>query len=113
MQRVGLHLAPAALAVVLAVALSGCGTFTDNDVAGVTITPSGTTDVSEDGATDTYQIALDTEARSGGLFVLQHGTLYPVLHRLEAAKLVRSAWREAYEDVVWSLINHREFVWMP
>lgn len=41
-----------------------------------------------------YQIALDTEARSGGLFVLQHGTLYPVLHRLEAAKLVRSAWRE-------------------
>ncbi|MCA9046659.1 MAG: DUF1553 domain-containing protein, partial [Planctomycetaceae bacterium] len=22
-------------------------------------------------------------------------------------------WREAYEDVVWSLINHREFVWMP
>jgi PadR family transcriptional regulator, regulatory protein PadR len=41
-----------------------------------------------------YQIALDTEARSGGLFVLQHGTLYPVLHRLEAAKLVRSAWQE-------------------
>jgi cytochrome c553 len=23
------------------------------------------------------------------------------------------AWREAYEDVIWSLINHREFVWMP
>jgi len=22
-------------------------------------------------------------------------------------------WREAYEDVVWSLVNHREFVWMP
>jgi mono/diheme cytochrome c family protein len=22
-------------------------------------------------------------------------------------------WRTAYEDVVWSLINHREFVWMP
>ncbi|MEZ5940071.1 MAG: DUF1553 domain-containing protein [Planctomycetaceae bacterium] len=22
-------------------------------------------------------------------------------------------WREAYEDVIWSLINHREFVWMP
>lgn len=41
-----------------------------------------------------YQIALDTEARSQGLFVLQHGTLYPVLHRLEAAKLVRSAWEE-------------------
>ncbi|WP_149494754.1 DUF1553 domain-containing protein [Roseiconus lacunae] len=22
-------------------------------------------------------------------------------------------WREVYEDVVWSLINHSEFVWMP
>ena len=26
---------------------------------------------------------------------------------------LRSAWREVYEDVVWSLINHREYVWMP
>ncbi|MCC9600179.1 DUF1553 domain-containing protein [Stieleria sp. JC731] len=24
-----------------------------------------------------------------------------------------SAWREVYEDVVWSLINHSEFVWIP
>jgi DNA-binding PadR family transcriptional regulator len=47
-----------------------------------------------DGPRHGYQIALDTEARSDGLFVLQHGTLYPVLHRLEAAKLVRSEWRE-------------------
>lgn len=23
------------------------------------------------------------------------------------------AWREIYEDVIWSLINHREFVWIP
>ncbi|TWU12109.1 Planctomycete cytochrome C [Symmachiella macrocystis] len=23
------------------------------------------------------------------------------------------SWRVVYEDVVWSLINHREFVWMP
>ncbi|MDF1814708.1 MAG: DUF1553 domain-containing protein [Verrucomicrobiales bacterium] len=22
-------------------------------------------------------------------------------------------WREIYEDLIWSLINHREFVWMP
>ena len=22
-------------------------------------------------------------------------------------------WRDAYEDVLWSLVNHREFVWMP
>ncbi|MBP85896.1 MAG: hypothetical protein CMJ64_04130 [Planctomycetaceae bacterium] len=26
---------------------------------------------------------------------------------------LESEWREVYEDVVWSLINHREFVWMP
>lgn len=26
---------------------------------------------------------------------------------------LRTEWREVYEDVVWSLINHREFVWMP
>lgn len=24
-----------------------------------------------------------------------------------------SDWRSVYEDVVWSLVNHREFVWMP
>ena len=23
------------------------------------------------------------------------------------------AWRAVYEDALWSLINHREFVWMP
>ncbi|MDG1895729.1 MAG: DUF1553 domain-containing protein [Fuerstiella sp.] len=22
-------------------------------------------------------------------------------------------WREVYEDLIWSLVNHREFVWMP
>ncbi|NDB33286.1 MAG: hypothetical protein EB160_07650, partial [Nitrososphaeria archaeon] len=26
---------------------------------------------------------------------------------------LRSEWREIYEDLVWSLINDREFVWMP
>ena len=26
---------------------------------------------------------------------------------------LRPEWRERFEDVVWSLINHREFVWMP
>ena len=31
----------------------------------------------------------------------------PVDTRFEAQ------WRELYEDVVWSLVNHREFVWMP
>lgn len=26
---------------------------------------------------------------------------------------LRTAWREVYEDLVWSLINDREFVWIP
>lgn len=26
---------------------------------------------------------------------------------------LRTNWRERYEDIVWSLINSREFVWMP
>lgn len=26
---------------------------------------------------------------------------------------LKSVWRETYEDLVWSLINSREFVWMP
>ena len=26
---------------------------------------------------------------------------------------LRSAWREIYEDFIWSLINHRDFVWLP
>lgn len=31
----------------------------------------------------------------------------PVDPRLQAE------WREVYEDIVWSLVNHREFVWVP
>jgi hypothetical protein len=26
---------------------------------------------------------------------------------------LKPAWREVYEDVVWTLINNREFVWLP
>lgn len=39
-----------------------------------------------------YQIALDVEQRSAGRFILQHGTLYPILHRLEAEKLISGRW---------------------
>jgi PadR family transcriptional regulator, regulatory protein PadR len=42
-----------------------------------------------------YQIALDVEERSGGRFVFQHGTLYPILHRLEAEGLIAGQWEEA------------------
>jgi DNA-binding PadR family transcriptional regulator len=45
-----------------------------------------------------YQIALEVAEQSDGLFVLQHGTLYPVLHRLEKAKLVRSEWSEGERE---------------
>jgi len=26
---------------------------------------------------------------------------------------LRAPWREVYEDVVWSVVNDREFVWLP
>src|SRR5690606_14842863 len=45
-----------------------------------------------DGDKHGYQIALDVEERSEGAFVFQHGTLYPILHRLEAEKLIRGQW---------------------
>lgn len=39
-----------------------------------------------------YQIGIDVEAESDGLFCFKHGTLYPILHRLEGERLVRGAW---------------------
>jgi len=39
-----------------------------------------------------YQIGLDVEADSNGLFRFRHGTLYPILHRLEAEGLIRGSW---------------------
>jgi DNA-binding PadR family transcriptional regulator len=39
-----------------------------------------------------YQIGLDVEADSNGLFRFRHGTLYPILHRLESEGLIRGSW---------------------
>lgn len=39
-----------------------------------------------------YQIALDIEEESRGLVRFRHGTLYPILHRLEGEGLVRGSW---------------------
>lgn len=39
-----------------------------------------------------YQIALRVEERTGGRFSFQHGTLYPILHRLEKEGRVAGAW---------------------
>ena len=41
-----------------------------------------------------YQIGLDLKRQSDGLFVLTHGTLYPILHRLEADGAIRGTWSE-------------------
>lgn len=45
-----------------------------------------------DGAKHGYQIALDVEADSRGMFSFQHGTLYPILHRLEKEGLLSGRW---------------------
>jgi DNA-binding PadR family transcriptional regulator len=39
-----------------------------------------------------YEIALAVERDSGGTFAFQHGTLYPILHRLEKEGLIKGAW---------------------
>ena len=45
-----------------------------------------------DGSKHGYQIALDVESESNCLFSFQHGTLYPILHRLEGKRLIRGSW---------------------
>ena len=39
-----------------------------------------------------YQIALDVEAHSDGVFRFRHGTLYPILHRMEANGFIQGRW---------------------
>jgi DNA-binding PadR family transcriptional regulator len=39
-----------------------------------------------------YQIAVEAEESTGGIFAFQHGTLYPILHRLEKDRLVQGHW---------------------
>lgn len=59
--------------------------------------------VLERGPAHGYQIALSVEERTGGAFSFQHGTLYPILHRLETDGHVRGKWggegrrRKTYE----------------
>lgn len=40
-----------------------------------------------------YQLALELEERSDGFFRFNHGTLYPILHKLEQEGLIRGTWR--------------------
>ena len=39
-----------------------------------------------------YQLVLDIESRSAGRFRFNHGTLYPILHKLEKDGLIRGDW---------------------
>ena len=41
-----------------------------------------------------YQLALDIEEGSGGRFGFKHGTLYPILHKLEKEGLIEGAWSD-------------------
>ncbi len=40
-----------------------------------------------------YQLALEIESRSEGFFTFNHGTLYPILHKLEKEGLIKGSWK--------------------
>ena len=41
-----------------------------------------------------YQLVLELEQQSGGAVRFKHGTLYPILHKLEKDGLIRGDWLE-------------------
>ena len=41
-----------------------------------------------------YQLICELKERSGGMFVLKEGTLYPILYRMEDDGLVTNRWSE-------------------
>ncbi len=41
-----------------------------------------------------YQLALELEKRSEGHFQFNHGTLYPILHKLEKNGLIKGTWKQ-------------------
>lgn len=41
-----------------------------------------------------YQLALDIEQKSGGTLKFNHGTLYPILHKLEKQGLIVGTWSD-------------------
>jgi DNA-binding PadR family transcriptional regulator len=48
-----------------------------------------------DGPAHGYAVIEELKRRSGGEFALPEGTVYPVLHRLEAEGLLESSWTAA------------------
>ena len=47
-----------------------------------------------DGPKHGYQLALEIEERSEGWFRFNHGTLYPILHKLESSGYIAGSWDE-------------------
>jgi PadR family transcriptional regulator PadR len=47
-----------------------------------------------DGRKHGYQLALEIEERSGGYFKFNHGTLYPILHKLEKDGMIGGTWKQ-------------------
>ena len=41
-----------------------------------------------------YQLALEIEEKSNGFFKFNHGTLYPILHKLEKDGLIKGTWKQ-------------------
>jgi DNA-binding PadR family transcriptional regulator len=41
-----------------------------------------------------YQLALDIEKKSEGIFKFNHGTLYPILHKLEKGGFIKGSWKQ-------------------
>jgi DNA-binding PadR family transcriptional regulator len=41
-----------------------------------------------------YQLALEIEEKSNGRFKFNHGTLYPILHKLEKDGLIKGTWKK-------------------
>ncbi len=41
-----------------------------------------------------YQLALELEEKSNGMFKFNHGTLYPILHKLEKENLIKGNWEQ-------------------
>jgi len=41
-----------------------------------------------------YELALQIEEKSNGLFRFNHGTLYPILHKMEKESLIRGSWKQ-------------------
>lgn len=46
------------------------------------------------GASHGYQLALQIEKLSTGFFKFNHGTLYPILHKLEQDELISGDWQQ-------------------